>query len=250
MNLSYVPYIVTAWGLLLFGIERLLPATPWPVGGLNRLGRNLTLGFIAAIASPIFQYGLQLAIGGIQPIFRITDSFGLIGGVAVQLILLDIWAYALHRGYHRISFMWRLHAPHHLDIHLDVTSAIRFHIAEITLSSALRLIPVLAIGISTETNLLYGMILTMCALFHHSNIRLPVRFERALSYVIVTPAIHWVHHHAVQCDTDSNYASILSIWDRLFGSASKTKRSSQMPIGVEGAQDTTLLGLLTYPLKN
>jgi sterol desaturase/sphingolipid hydroxylase (fatty acid hydroxylase superfamily) len=249
MTLSIIPFVIAGWGLLLFVTERLFPATTKPKSGLPRVMRNLSLGIIAAIASPLFQYGLQSAANAVQPLFRITESLGLIGGIAVQLLLLDVWAYALHRAYHRVPIMWRLHGVHHLDEHLDVTSAIRFHIGEIALSSALRLIPIFAIGISIETNLLYGAILTMCAMFHHSNIALPARFERILSYGIVTPSIHWVHHHALRRDTDSNYASILSVWDRLFGSASMTQRTAQMPIGAEGLRERTLLGLLMYPVK-
>jgi sterol desaturase/sphingolipid hydroxylase (fatty acid hydroxylase superfamily) len=249
MTLSAFPFVIVSWALLLFAVERLFPATPWPAGGLPRLGRNLSFGVIAAIASPIFQYGIQLVSGSISPLFHLTDSLGLFVGIVLQLLLLDIWAYALHRAYHRIPLMWRLHGVHHLDEHLDVTSAIRFHIGEIALSSALRLIPLLTLGISIETNLLYGSILTICAMFHHSNINLPARFERFLSKIIVTPSIHWVHHHAVQRDTDSNYASILSVWDQLFGSASSTKRYRDMKIGVEGSDDMSLADLIVYPVK-
>jgi sterol desaturase/sphingolipid hydroxylase (fatty acid hydroxylase superfamily) len=246
---SAISLIIGTWAILLFVAERVFPATPWPVNGSRRLIRNLTFGLMAAIASPLFQYGIDWVFGRAQPLVQITDYFGPIGGTALLLLILDAWTYMLHRAYHRIPLMWRLHAPHHFDKHLDVTSAIRFHVGEIALSSLLRLIPVIMLGISPETNLLFGAILTMCALFHHSNIGFPARFERGLSCLIVTPAIHWVHHHAVQRDTDSNYASILSVWDRLFGSTSATIRTPHMPIGVEGVADKPLLALLAYPVK-
>jgi sterol desaturase/sphingolipid hydroxylase (fatty acid hydroxylase superfamily) len=249
MTTASIPFVIATWALLLFVAERVFPASPWPKNGLPRILRNLSLGIIAAIASPVFQYGIGLVSGAVPPLFRLTDSFGSFTGIALQLLVLDIWAYALHRAYHRIPIMWRLHGVHHLDEHLDVTSAIRFHIGEIALSSVLRLIPVLAIGISVETNLLYGAILVMCAMFHHSNIALPARFEHALSTWIVTPSIHWVHHHAVRHVTDSNYASILSVWDRIFRSSSVTQRSPYMPIGVEGTRDQSLTALLVFPIK-
>jgi sterol desaturase/sphingolipid hydroxylase (fatty acid hydroxylase superfamily) len=84
-------------------------------------------------------------------------------------------------------------------------------------------------------------------MFHHSNLQLPRRFEALLSTIIVTPSIHWVHHHAVQRDTDANYASLLSIWDRIFASTSPTVRTPAMLIGVEGAQEKPLGALLLHP---
>ena len=93
---------------------------------------------------------------------------------------------------------------------------------------------------------LYSL-LALAAIFHHSNVRLPHWLERSLSRVIVTPSIHWVHHHAIRADTDSNYAAGLSLWDRLFGSRSATVRTASMPIGVEGRRDQDLARLVKRP---
>ena len=95
--------------------------------------------------------------------------------------------------------------------------------------------------------LLFETILTANAVFHHSNIRLPVRFEYWLSRFIVTPSIHWRHHHKLRADTDSNYTAILSLWDRLFGSANPRPREIGMAIGVEGESERSFWGLLAYP---
>jgi sterol desaturase/sphingolipid hydroxylase (fatty acid hydroxylase superfamily) len=84
-------------------------------------------------------------------------------------------------------------------------------------------------------------------MFHHSNVRLPPRFERLLSRVIVTPSIHWVHHHALRSDTDSNYSTILSVWDRLFASRSPTQRTPDLEIGVEREHDRAFLALIVRP---
>ena len=229
------------WGSALFILERLFPAakvTPdW-----SRIVRNLSLGVLVIAASPLVQAATVAAVGELRPLFTVDN-------LLLQLLILDLWTYALHRAYHRIPLMWRLHGVHHLDAHLDVTSAIRFHLGEILWSSILRLIPLVAFGISLETNLLFGAILSASAMFHHSNLRLPARFEAALSWIIVTPAIHWVHHHAVRADTDSNYASILSVWDLIFRSASKTARWPSMPIGVEATHEEPLGRLLIWPFQ-
>ena len=86
-------------------------------------------------------------------------------------------------------------------------------------------------------------------MFHHSNLRLPSWLERLLSLIMVTPSIHWVHHHAIRTDTDSNYSTLLSVWDRLFGSRIPTVRSPDMPIGVEGGRDRTIAALVTRPFR-
>jgi sterol desaturase/sphingolipid hydroxylase (fatty acid hydroxylase superfamily) len=229
------------WGAMLLVLERLFPATKVNFNPA-RLARNLALGTLAFAVSPLIQKATSAVMGGVQPLLWIDSMI-------LQLIILDVWTYSLHRAYHRVPFMWRLHAPHHFDAHLDVTSAVRFHIGEILWSSALRLIPLFVFGIPLETNLLFGAILTASAMFHHSNLRLPPALERAMSWVIVTPSIHWVHHHAVQRDTDSNYASILSIWDRLFQSASRTPRTPTMVIGVDGDREKPLTALLAYPFR-
>ncbi len=229
------------WGILVFILERAFPAAASNLPS-TRIITNLALGALVLIASPLVQWATQNAVGNIRPLFTV-------GNVLLHLIILDLWAYLLHRAYHRIPLMWRMHSVHHLDETLDVTSAIRFHVFEVLWSSLLRLIPLLAFGIALETNILYGAILTACAMFHHSNVRLPPRFEKTLSAIIVTPAIHWVHHHAVQRDTDSNYASILSIWDHIFRSRSKTKRTPDLPIGIEGHVDQPLTHLLVWPMR-
>ncbi len=232
------------WGCALLILERRFPAVPWPVDK-GRFVRNLALGAIVFAASPFIQMATVKMMPGALPLVALGSGWAVI---VFHILVLDLWAYLLHRAYHRVPLLWRLHAPHHFDAHLDVTSAVRFHLGEVLLSSVLRLIPLWALGISLETNLLYGTILAASAMFHHSNLRLPTALERALSKVIVTPSIHWVHHHAVQRDTDSNYASILSVWDHLFRSASPTRRWPTMPIGVEGDHERSLGRLIAYPL--
>jgi sterol desaturase/sphingolipid hydroxylase (fatty acid hydroxylase superfamily) len=247
-----IPISTTAlavWAVVLFIFEQRFPAAQSAHATRARIAVNLTLGLLVFALSPLIQWVTVGVLAGVHPIIDLIAMFGPISGLILQLLILDLWTYSLHRAYHRVPAMWRLHAPHHLDQHLDVTSAVRFHVGEILWSSLLRLIPLLLFGISFQTNLLFGAILTGCALFHHSNVRLPPRFERVVSLLIVTPSIHWVHHHAVRRDTDANYASILSIWDRIFGSFSPTQRTPNMPVGVEGAAELPLRSLITYPIS-
>jgi sterol desaturase/sphingolipid hydroxylase (fatty acid hydroxylase superfamily) len=89
----------------------------------------------------------------------------------------------------------------------------------------------------------------LSSIFHHSNINLPKNFENILSKIIVTPSIHWVHHHKRQSETDANYSTIFSWWDKIFRSKSLFERKLNMPIGVEGDEEQKLLKLILRPLK-
>src|SRR5262249_51457561 len=151
--------------------------------------------------------------------------------------------YALHRAYHRWPLLWRLHRVHHLDEFLDASSAVRFHPGEGLISALLRVPLIVALEVPLASLLAFDALLLLAAIFHHSNLRLPAGLERALRVVIVTPSHHWVHHHALRADTDSNYGAVLTVWDRVFASWSPHARMLDMPIGVEGERDVALPAL-------
>ena len=240
---------VAATFAALFILERLFRAAPAPKAS-TRVFRNGGLWLANLVASPLIIAPLT-AFGANHVLWSRGDAF-MSGGafwamLALDLVLLDIWTYWLHRAYHRFPPMWRLHEVHHRDEFLDTTSAVRFHPGEVILSAVLRLVPIILLAIPLFTVIVFEALLLASALFHHSNVRLPERFEKILSRIIVTPSIHWVHHHAVRADTDSNYASLLSVWDRVFASRSATKRTPTMKIGAEGIEELTFSGLLLAP---
>jgi sterol desaturase/sphingolipid hydroxylase (fatty acid hydroxylase superfamily) len=146
-----------------------------------------------------------------------------------------------------VPFLWRFHAVHHLDETLDATTALRFHFGEVALSAVVRAVVIFLLAMPLSSVLVFEILIAVATIFHHSNLKLPPRFERLLSFLMVTPSIHWIHHHAVRADTDSSYATVLSLWDRLFGSRSRTVRTPGLQIGVEGVRDLTVLRLLARP---
>ena len=125
----------------------------------------------------------------------------------------------------------------------------RFHFGEVVLSAFARAALIILVDVPLASVLLFEALLLTATIFHHSDARLPPRLEAALARVIITPSIHWVHHHAVRADTDSNYGTIFSFWDPLFRSKSRTRRWLTMPIGVEGRRERPLLGLLLAPFQ-
>lgn len=238
---------VLAWFALIFLAERWRPAArPALPQGLRRVGRNLAFWLVNVGASVLVVMPLTAWAAGRGLAWR-PDWWSGWPGTALDLLLLDVLIYWWHRANHQWPLLWRFHQVHHLDGFLDSTTALRFHVGEVLLSALARAAVVALLGFPFASVLLFEALLLIATIFHHSNLLLPPRFEAALSRFIVTPSIHWVHHHAVRRDTDSNYSSILSLWDRLFGSRSPTARSPDMAIGVEGETEQPLPQLLLRP---
>ena len=145
---------------------------------------------------------------------RIDAPFWLEGLVA--LVLFDLWMYLWHRANHGVPFFWRFHRMHHSDPQVDVTTALRFHLGELTFSSILRLGVLVLLGLEFQQLMLYEAVLLPVIRLHHSNVALPESWDRLLRAVIVTPNMHRVHHSDVTPETNSNYSSIFSFWDRLW----------------------------------
>jgi len=237
--------VVAAVFAVLFTVERAWPAVPRR-GGWRRVGRNLGLWAMNAGLSPLLVVPLTAWAATLAPWQR-PAWWGGAPGLVLDLVLLDFWIYWWHRANHEVPLLWRFHVVHHLDGFLDTTTALRFHFGEVILSAGVRALAVAALAIPLASVLTFEAAVLVAALFHHSDIRIPPRLEAALSQAIITPAIHWVHHHAVRADTDSNYGTMLSLWDRLFASRSLSPRTPAMAIGVESMGERPLGVLLLAP---
>lgn len=170
----------------------------------------------------------------------------------LALLMLDCWQYGWHRINHRVPLLWRFHAVHHSDAEMDATSGVRFHTVEIILSMIARLVVLPLIGLTVSQLLLYETLSLPIILFHHSNIRLPNWADRLLRWLIVTPWMHWVHHSRYRPETDSNYSSFLSVWDRLFGTFRLRDKPEEIDLGLDGWHDhewRSLSGMLTKPFR-
>jgi sterol desaturase/sphingolipid hydroxylase (fatty acid hydroxylase superfamily) len=231
--------------VMLFILERWFPVARW-FSGATRLVRNLALAGFNFIASPLIVIPLSAWAASHALDWR-PDWWSGYFGLGMDLLLLDFWIYWWHRANHVLPFLWRFHEVHHLDEMLDTTSALRFHFGEVLLSSLVRAVVIFLLAVPLTSVVVFETLVLVSALFHHSNVKLPSRFERALSRIVVTPSIHWVHHHAIRRDTDSNYSTVLSVWDRLFASRSPAERSADMKIGVENGTERDLPGLIVRP---
>lgn len=151
----------------------------------------------------------------------------------IAFLAFDAWMYAWHRLNHRVPLFWRFHRVHHSDPTMDVTTATRFHFGEIILSSVLRLPVILLLGLQMHEIAVYEVLMFAVVQFHHANIALPEKLDRFLRVFIVTPFMHKVHHSRWQPETDSNYASFLSVWDRLFGSFRLNPNPASLRFGLD-----------------
>ncbi|WP_299616787.1 sterol desaturase family protein [Pelagibius sp.] len=247
---------VGLWVLLFFAAERLRPAARPILGtgpgvprpGWWRVGRNLGLWLINAALSPLIVLPLTLWASSHAIPWR-PDWWQGLPGLALDILLLDLLIYWWHRFNHELPFLWRFHEVHHLDRFLDTTTALRFHFGEVLLSALARAGIILLLGFPFTSVVVFEVLVLVCAIFHHSNLRLPAGLEGVLSRLIITPSIHWVHHHARRRDTDSNYGTIFSFWDRLFRTRSPMARDLAMPIGVEKREEEPILALLVHPLR-
>lgn len=240
-------FIVAVAFILLFALERSFPVVPW-LDGFARMITNLVLAGFNFIASPLIVIPITAFAASHMLDWRPAFWSGWLG-LGFDLLLLDFWIYWWHRANHVVPFFWRFHEVHHLDEMLDTTSALRFHFGEVVLSSLVRAVVIFVLALPLSSVVVFEALVLVSALFHHSNLKLPPGVERMLSWVIVTPSIHWVHHHAKRSDTDSNYCTVLSVWDRLFGSRSKTARSTDMLIGVEGTYERRIVRLILKPFQ-
>jgi len=248
---------VAGWFALFLILERLWPAAVPPMAarfpgpGWRRLLANFGLWGLNALLSlavvlPLTQAAAQAwpALGSWRP-----GWWSGLPGLVLDMLLLDFWIYWWHRANHVIPLLWRFHEVHHRDEFLDASSAVRFHFGEVALSALVRAAFIVALGLPLASILAFETLVLAAAIFHHSNLRLPAWLERPLSWIVVTPSIHWVHHHAIRADTDSNYSTFLSLWDRLFASRSRHPRQLDMKIGVEGRQDASIQRLLLLPFS-
>ncbi len=245
--MEYKGAIVLGFVLAMLLAGRMYPFAP-VIGGIQHIFRNFSLAALNAALSafvviPVSAFAAQWALEW-RPV-----EWGGWTGLALDVVVLDLWIYWWHRANHEIAFLWRFHEVHHLDETLDASSALRFHFGEVFLSSLVRAAVIFLLGAPIASVVVFETLVALVTIFHHSNVRVPQGIERALARVIVTPSIHWVHHHAKRSDTDSNYSTFFSVWDFLFRSHSKTARTAEMRIGVEGLRDRGIFNLISRPFS-
>lgn len=242
--ITFKVLIISIWFCVLLLFERLFPIVERPAFEFRQL-KNVAFWVMNTVLSPLII--LPLAVWGEAHHFWVRDPSPY--WAFLDLVILDLTLYWWHRAMHEIPLLWRFHVVHHLDKSLDTTTAVRFHFGEVFLSTLLRLIVIMLCAIPFTSVLLFEIGVMCASLFHHSNLRLPRFLEKALRPLVITPDVHWMHHHIPREDTNSNYGTFFTFWDRFFMSWNGKYRIENMPLGVEGLKELTLLKLLLRPFK-
>jgi sterol desaturase/sphingolipid hydroxylase (fatty acid hydroxylase superfamily) len=172
----------------------------------------------------------------------------------IAIVALDFGMYVQHRLFHWVPWLWRLHAVHHSDVEIDVTTGVRFHVGEALTSFVLKGVAVTALGASVPAVLTFEVLLSTAALFTHTNVRIHPALDAAMRRLLVTPDMHRVHHSVEYDEHNSNFGFFLIWWDRLFGSYQAMPRADlrTMPIGLSEYRnevDQKLPSLLIQPFR-
>ena len=246
--------VLTSLFLILFVLERFIPLRKARRALARRLLVNLCIsalgiGAAAALVQPSVTAALQYVSERRFGLIYLLDLPAPVQ-LVIGFVLMDLMFYYWHRANHKIPFLWRFHIVHHIDPDLDVSTSFRFHFGEVALSAGFRVFQITLIGVSPLTFAIYELVFQANTLFHHSNVRLPVRIERLLNRILVTPRMHGIHHSEIWRENNSNYSVVFSWWDRLHRTLRLNVPQSRIVIGIPGyaaAADSRLGNALLLP---
>ena len=224
-------------------VEYVVPRRPLTVKKSLRWFGNLSVhllnGAISRLAFPLLPVGMAVLWAqkgwGLLNIAPLPEAAAII----LSLLVLDLVIYVQHLLFHRFHFFWRLHRMHHTDMDLDLTSALRFHPLEITISLLIKMAVVALLGPPALAVFIFEVLLNGMAMFNHGNFRIPALPDRLLRGIVVTPDMHLVHHSILRQESNHNFGFNLSWWDRLFGTyqAEPAAGRGGMIIGLTGFRD-------------
>lgn len=258
-SLSTQVYTLT---FAVFGIcmlwEMFAPRRKVAKGLAWRWGNNFSLGlvswYLTAVANTLLV--LWVADWTDERELGVLAPLGL-GATAEFLILLastQLLGYWVHVAFHRVSWLWPLHAVHHSDTEVDVSTGYRHHPLEPLLTLPISAPLVFLLGVSLEAAVIYRLFAVVATVFSHSNVRIPEGLERYLRLIVLTPDFHRVHHSSDPPYTNSNYGSLVPWFDYVFGSARHWTFSEHetRELGLEylrEPRDSRFDHLLTQPLS-
>lgn len=247
-------FLIAGAALTLLFLEKKRPLRKTRQDKIRRNARNLAMGIMTAATIRASEKPLVIRIMkeaerhniGLLRLIRMPVWLELF----LSVVLLDYTLFIWHYLTHKVPLLWRLHQAHHVDLDLDASTALRFHPGEMFLSAPWRGAQVFFLGISPLALSIWQTATLLEILFHHSNVELPIDFERRLCRLFVTPRIHGIHHSIVREETDSNWSTIFSWPDYVHGTLRRNVPQREITIGVPAFQDPAELrlgGVLEMP---
>jgi sterol desaturase/sphingolipid hydroxylase (fatty acid hydroxylase superfamily) len=239
------PYVF--WGALMCGAlaETFFPLRELALSTSRRwLNHGALLAINTAINILIFRGGSVAFAAFIdQRKYGVLRNASLAAAFVVTFLALDLARYVSHRLHHRMAVLWRIHQVHHADPDFDITTGFRFHPLEAMLTECVLFAVILALGPPVAAVLIAESAATLEDLFEHVNVPLPDRLDRLLRMFVVTPNMHRIHHSADADEQNTNFGTVLTWWDRLFGTyaprASVDLRDMQVGLADYPASRTT-----------
>ena len=172
--------------------------------------------------------------------------------IIIGVLALDFSSWLVHWIMHKVRPLWGFHLIHHTDNTVDVTTGLRHHPGDSILRGIFFLLLIFVSGAPMYAVMIYQTLLVLATAFTHANISLPKPVDKLISYILVSPNMHKVHHHWKQPYTDSNYGGVFSIWDRLFGTY-RTLDPKEIRYGLDryypNEKDEDLVALLKKPFQ-
>ena len=185
-------------------------------------------------------------------ILQIVNSTTLVSIILGLLVLDLIGAYLPHLVQHKVKLLWYIHIVHHTDHKVDTTTANRHHPFESVVRFIFTFIGIFISGAPIGLVLMYQSLSVIASQFNHANIQISNKVDKILSYLIVSPNMHKVHHHFELPYTDSNYGNIFSIWDRLFGTYMELNKEEiiyGVDTDLDEVQNSKFTSLIERPFK-
>ena len=249
-NVSIILTVMAAGALLELGLP-LFAAKPWK---RDRRAANLGLTVLAFILNWLLASVSATAALTLRPAGLMTGlGWGTWAQMLTGILVLDFSAgYLSHRTMHMWPAMWRFHQIHHSDPFVDVTTTYRTHPVETVWRFLFAMVPIWILGIPAQAVIIQRLLQATNGVIEHANIRLWAPLDRVLSLFWVTPNVHKVHHSRDVAETNSNYANLLTVYDRLLGTYTPAARAASVVYGLDDADPSrtaSLPGLLSMPFQ-
>jgi len=245
---DHTPYLGMDWLVLdLLGsttvfviLEKLFPLyrnqpifrKEWQTDLIHFGVNHLLVGLMLLIVNFVI-HRAQVVVVGEEGLQQFVSAIPFLPQLLLCLLVADLAEYAVHRAYHEVPWLWRIHSVHHSVETLDWLAGSRLHMAEILVTRIAVLTPLFLLGFDKSVVDMYIVIVGFQAVFNHANVHLP---WGPLKYLIVTPDFHHWHHSSEKVAIDKNYAAHFAFIDYLFGTAVKTDRQFPETYGVVGSR--------------
>ena len=261
LNIVMLRGLISWGGFVLFlCFELIRPYRQPSVSKMKRLTTNISLTVLnSAVLSLIFA-GVTINTA----LYVSEKHLGLLNMINLPLwlkvflavLFMDFMLYVWHLLNHEVPLFWRFHRVHHSDLNMDVSTATRFHIGELAISAVIKICLIYFIGADLISVIIFESLLVLTAQFQHSSLKVPESFEKVFWIFFVPPSMHRIHHSVKILERDTNYGTILSVWDRLTGTLLKDIPQETINIGVGAYRESEKLGLphlllmpFTRPIK-